>query len=114
MRSFNDFLQSRKFTYTSQAERQLDELKAALKGEDAVNAMNPVKIPDELMKGVALLKAQEIAKESEAVAEALELEILRHYDKPLARTGELSHDPVVKSALEVLSDSRQYSRTLHP
>ncbi|NHQ59603.1 S41 family peptidase [Chlorobium sp. BLA1] len=114
MRSFNDFLQSRKFTYTSQAERQLDELKAALKGEDAVNAINPVKIPDELLKGVALLKAQEIAKESEAVAEALELEILRHYDKPLARTGELSHDPVVKRALEVLADSRQYSRTLHP
>ncbi|WP_076789621.1 S41 family peptidase [Chlorobium sp. KB01] len=111
---FNEYLQGRKFTYTSPAQRQLDELKSALMVDSSDKEVNPITIPDELLKGVERLKEQEIAREAGALCDALELEILRHYDRQLARTGELSHDPVVKGALEVLADSRQYSRILHP
>ncbi|NTW68406.1 MAG: S41 family peptidase [Chlorobiaceae bacterium] len=114
MTAFDEFLRSNKFIYTSLAERRLAELKEALNESVTLKSIDPVNIPEELQKGVALQKEQEIAKESEAVADAIELEILRHYDQPLARTGELDHDPVVKLAREVLADSRQYSKILHP
>jgi carboxyl-terminal processing protease len=107
MTSFNEFLHTRKFTYTSAPERQINELKESLKG-------GQLNIPNELQQAVERLKAQQMAKESEGVAEALEVELLRHYDNHLAKTGELKHDPVVKKAIEVLSDSRQYARILHP
>jgi len=68
----------------------------------------------ELQQKIDRLKAQEIAKQSERVAQVLEEEIIRHYNEHLARHAELDHDPVVKKAVEVLSDSRKYSGILHP
>ncbi len=67
-----------------------------------------------LQQEIERLKEQEIGKESADVAQALEVEIIRHYNERIARKAELDHDPVVKKAIEVLSDSRNYSRILHP
>ena len=60
------------------------------------------------------MKAQEIERESNDVAAAIDVEILRHYDDHLARKAELDHDLAVKKAIEVLSDSTKYASTLHP
>jgi len=66
-----------------------------------------------LQPEVNRFKEHEIAKESEIVGQMLEQEIIRHYNERIARKAELDHDMVVKKALEVLSDSRQYSGILH-
>jgi carboxyl-terminal processing protease len=107
VRMFGDFLRSRKFSYTSQAERRLNDLKESLVGTGVI-------IPDRLAFTVGQMKEMEILKDSEGVADALEVEILRHYDKRIARAVELRRDPVVNKAIDVLSDSREYSRLLHP
>ena len=75
------------------------------------NEQNSLKL---LQQEIDRLKDQEIEKESTGVAEALEVEILRHYDEPLARRAELDNDPEVAKAIEVLSDSGKYSSILHP
>jgi carboxyl-terminal processing protease len=106
MASFGEFLRNRKFTYTSLSEQRIKELKESLKGGE-------LNIYDELQRTAERLKEKEIAQESDGVAEALEIEILRHYDRRLAQNGELAIDPVVKKAVEVLSDSHQYSRVLN-
>ena len=66
-----------------------------------------------LQQKIERLKEQEILKESGIVAQALEVEILRHYNERMARKAELEHDPAVKKAIELFSDSRSYSRILH-
>ena len=66
-----------------------------------------------LQQEIERLKEQEILKESAEVAQELEVEILRHYNESIARHVELDHDQSVKKAVELLSDSRNYSRILH-
>ena len=67
-----------------------------------------------MQQEILKLKEQEIGKESSRVAQALEVEILRHYNERLARRAELDHDAQVNKAIEVLSDSRKYASVLHP
>ena len=114
MVSFRNFLRDKKFVYTSESERRFNELKESMKKvhpEHNDNEQNSLKL---LQQEIDRLKDQEIEKESTGVAEALEVEILRHYDEPLARRAELDNDPEVAKAIEVLSDSGTYSSILHP
>ena len=67
-----------------------------------------------LQQGIERLKEQELLKESGDVTQKLEVEILRHYNERIARQAELDHDQAVKKAIELFSDSRSYSRILHP
>jgi len=114
MASFGNFLRDKKFVYTSETEGRFNELKESMKNVQPAhndNDQNSLKL---LQQEIDLLKEQEIAKESTGVAKALEVEILRHYNEPLARRAELDNDPEVAKAIEVLSDSRKYSSILHP
>jgi carboxyl-terminal processing protease len=112
--SFSDFLHRKNFTYISEPERRFNELKESMKKTSGAKDAEWMKTHSGLHQEVNRLKEQEIAKESERVAQLLEEEIIRHFNERLARKTELDHDPVVKKALEVLSDSRKYSGTLHP
>lgn len=114
MTLFDDFLHTRKFMYTTDTERHFNELKESLKRAQPVSSDSVQQCVTAFQREIARLKEQEIAKESAQVAGALEVEILRHYDEPLARRAELDHDLTVKKAIEVLSDGRQYSKILHP
>ncbi len=114
MASFGDFLKRKNFTYISEAERRFNELKESMKKTSGANDGEWVKTHAGLHQEVKRLKEQEIAKESERVAQLLEEEVIRHFNEHLARKTELDHDPVVKKAREVLSDSRKYSGILHP
>lgn len=113
--SFGNFLSGRKFLFKSEAETRLEALKESMKSSSAAgNEDKGVKSLGEVQLEVERLKEQEIARESEAVAQSIEEEIIRHYSEPLARKAQLTHDPVVKKAIEILSDSRRYSAALHP
>jgi len=114
MVSFGEFVRNRKFVYTSESERRFNELKDYLTKTSSEKNVELMKSLGELQQKIDRLKAQEIAKQSERVAQVLEEEIIRHYNEHLARHAELDHDPVVKKAVEVLSDSRKYSGILHP
>jgi carboxyl-terminal processing protease len=114
MASFSDFLHRKNFTYISEPERRFNELKESMKKTSGAKDAEWVKTHAGLHQEVNRLKELEIAKESERVAQLLEEEIIRHFNERLARKTELDHDPVVKKALEVLSDSRKYSGILHP
>lgn len=115
MVSFDDFLHSRKFTYVSESERHFNELKESLNKVQLQHAdSSGQNTLGTLRQEIDRLKEQEIEKESKSVATALEVEILRHYNEHLARKAELDNDPEVKKAIEVLSDSGQYSSILHP
>jgi carboxyl-terminal processing protease len=114
MASFADFLRNKKFTYTSNPERHFNELKESMKSVQQGNIDSGLPCITAMQQEIDRLKEQEIEKESADVAHTLEVEIIRHYNDRIARHAELDHDPVVKKAVEVLSDSRSYSRILHP
>ncbi|MFZ4525839.1 MAG: S41 family peptidase [Chlorobium sp.] len=114
MVSFGNFLRDKKFVYSSESERRFNELKESMKKvqpEQNDTAQNSF---SSLRQEIDRLKEQEIEKESTGVAKALEVEILRHYNEPLARRAELDNDSEVTKAIEVLSDSGTYSSILHP
>lgn len=112
--SFTDFLRAKNFVYTSDAERRLNELMESMK---RVQPESPERVQQSLtafQQEIGQLKEQEIAKDSAEVVAGLEVEILRHYDEHIARQAEIDHDLVVKKAVELLSDARQYAKILHP
>ncbi len=114
MRSFNEFLLKKKFTYHSDPERHVDELKKSMAKVSGGKLESSRQCLDGLQAEIERLRALEIARASDKVADALEVEILRHYNERIARKSEVAYDPMVKKALQVLSDSKQYSAILHP
>jgi len=112
--SFADFQRTKKFVYTSDSERRLNELTESMKKVQPESPENVQQCLTAFQQEIARLKEQEIAKESAEVAAGLEVEILRHYDERIARRAELDRDLTVKKAIELLSDSRKYSQILHP
>jgi carboxyl-terminal processing protease len=114
MASFADFLQSKKYVYTSDSEQRLNELKESMKKVQPASADSVLKGFTALQQEIERLKEHEMLKESETVAQELEVEVLRHYNEGLARHAELGHDMAIKKAIELFSDSRSYSRILHP
>ncbi len=114
MASFTNFLQGKKFVYTSDSERRFNELKEGMKNlEPAINESS-LQCIAAFQKEIGRFKELEIAKESADVVQSLEVEILRHYNDGIARHIEIEHDPAVQKAIELFSDSRTYSRILHP
>ncbi|NTV06597.1 MAG: S41 family peptidase [Chlorobiaceae bacterium] len=114
MALFADFLLSKHFVYTSESEQRLNELKESMKKVQPENTGSALQCFTALQQESGRLKELEIGKESADVAQAIEVEVLRHYNEGIARKAKLDHDPVVKKAIEVLSDSRNYSKILHP
>jgi carboxyl-terminal processing protease len=113
MSSFGDFISNRKFTFMTEAEQRFIELKESIGQERQERDESAEKSLEGLRQQIERIREREIAKESDKVAEALEVEILRHYNERLARRAELGHDPAVGKALEVLSDSHKYASLLH-
>ncbi len=114
MASLVNFLQRKKFVYTSDSEQRLDELRESMKKRQPTSTESDLKCFSLLQQEIDRLKEQEILKESGDVAQELEVEIVRHYSERMARHAELDHDLAVKKAIELFSDSRSYSRILHP
>jgi carboxyl-terminal processing protease len=114
MTTFADFLQRKKFVYTSGPEQRFNELKESMKKVQPASTESVMNSYAALQQEIERLKEQEVLKESGDVAQKLEVEILRHYNERIARHAELDHDQAVKKAIELFSDSRGYSRILHP
>ena len=107
-------LLKKKFTYHSDPERHVDELKKSMAKVSGGKLESSRQCLDGLQAEIERLRALEIARASDKVADALEVEILRHDNERIARKSEVAYDPMVKKALQVLSDSKQYSAILHP
>ncbi|NTW83331.1 MAG: S41 family peptidase [Chlorobiaceae bacterium] len=113
MTSFNDFLSTRKFVYKTEPEQRLTDLRESIerlqKGKDKAE----LKSLDGVQQEIGHLREMELARESDKITDALEVEILRHYNEHDARRVELGHDPVFTKAVEILSDRKKYSSLLH-
>lgn len=114
MASFGEFLDKKKFVYTSGLERRFNELRESMTKSLPAGDESRQKSFTVLQQAIDRMKAEEIESASNDVAAALDVEILRHYDYHLARKAELDNDPAVKKAVEVLSDAVKYSSALHP
>ncbi|NTU96366.1 MAG: S41 family peptidase [Chlorobiaceae bacterium] len=113
MASFGDFIRKREFTFRTESEQRFNELKESLEQERPERDEGRENCLSLLRQQIDSIRETEIAQESDKVAAALEVEILRHYSERLARMAELDQDPAVRKALEVLTDSHRYSSLLH-
>ncbi len=112
MQDFSLFVEKEGFSYRTEAEVMLEEVKQSLEEEqDSGRADTLIASLEKEMKRLASLK---ISDESETLAHALEREILRHYDEEAARRSFLEGDPVMKRALAILTDSKKYRKMLKP
>jgi carboxyl-terminal processing protease len=113
MLSFGDFIRRKKFSFVTDAEQRFNELKHSIEQDGAEHDENREKNLDALKEEIGRIRDREIARESDDVAAAIEIEILRHYSERLARRAELDHDAAISKAVEVLSDKQRYSSLLH-
>jgi len=111
--AFRHFLEKEDFRYRGEASWRLDDVRESLERSESLPAS-----VDSLMTSLEEAISQEARKEaqqeSEAIARSLEVEILRHYSDPLSARVELSHDPVVSQARELLSSPAEYRAVLSP
>ena len=114
MASLVNFLHRKKFVYTSDSEQRFSEFRESIKKGQPASTDSILKCYSVLQHELERLKEQDMLKESGDVAQELEVEIVRHYNEHMARHAELDHDLAVKKAIELFSDSRSYSRILHP
>jgi carboxyl-terminal processing protease len=112
VQSFSGFLVEQGFTYRSLADRKLEELKKLLSGENAEEAKRAMAAYRTMEVEIAAGREREIGRASGEVYTALREEILRHYDERLAVMAEVSHDPMVLKAIEILSSPRSYRKLL--
>lgn len=114
MADFDDFLREERFLYRSVAQMQLDDVKSALGDRPGNETARASAMVDSLAHELSAAASRERAGESERIALSLEQEIVRHYDEDAAQRSGIERDPVVKKALDILSDSKAYSRLLRP
>lgn len=118
MQDFERFVKNEGFTYKTEPEVLLEEVKKSLE-EDHEKASKKTSgkidaLIASLENEMKLLAAKRMSSESEAIARALEQEIMRHFDEDAARRSSIERDPVVKKALAVLQDSKRYRKILSP
>lgn len=118
MQDFERFVKNEGFTYKTEPEVLLEEVKKSLEEDHEKASKKTSGKIDALIASMEnemkLLAAKRMSSESEAIARALEQEIMRHFDEDAARRSSIEHDPVVKKALAVLQDSKKYRKILSP
>ena len=115
MQDFDSFLKNEGFVYQTEPALLLKEVKRAIEEEPEENASGTIDtLIASLHNEVERLAEKGKSNESETIALALEQEIMRHFDEEAARRSMIEGDPVVKKALAILKDSREYRGILSP
>lgn len=114
LESFESFLRRQKFSYTSEAERNLNNLMGSIKSINPELRKQASEHLPVLQADVDLARNEEIAGVSDALASALEVEILRHYDLKSSRLRALQDDLAVTRAVSLFSDLALYNEILQP
>lgn len=110
---FRHFLEKEDFHYRGEASWRLDDVRESLERSETLSA-SVDSLMTSLEEAISLEARKEVQQESEAIARSLEVEILRHYSESLSARVELSHDPVVSQARELLSSPAEYRAVLSP
>lgn len=114
MVDFERFLEHEDFSYSTEPELLMDDVKKKLRGQSGGLAGKIETLVDSLESEMKILAGKQKVKESENIALALEQEIMRHFDEEAARKSSIERDPVVKKALAILQDSKEYRKILSP
>lgn len=114
MADFERFLESEKFSYQTEPEVLLREVKQSLQDKHEGSSSKMDALVVSLENEMKLLAGKQKSSESETIARALEQEIMRHFDEDAARRSGVERDPVVKKALAILQDSSKYRKILRP
>ncbi|ABL64112.1 C-terminal processing peptidase-3, Serine peptidase, MEROPS family S41A [Chlorobium phaeobacteroides DSM 266] len=110
--AFDKFLEDQKFSYTSQPEQEFEKLRTLLIKETPSDGNSEASALLGMKEEIVRRKRLELSRNREHIARLLELEILRHYSETGAKRAGLHDDPVVRTALELLSDKKRYSGIL--
>lgn len=114
MQDFERFVKKEGFTYQTEPEVLLEEVKKSLveKQEEVPGKIDTLisSLENEMKRFASSKKLGE----SETLALALEQEIMRHFDEDSARRSFIEGDTVVKRALAILKDPGKYREILKP
>ncbi len=114
MQDFSRFLKEEGFSYRTESERLLEDMKNVLEAKTDTVATDIDTLIVSLEKQLEQLAVQQQSSETGTIAVALEEEVLRHYDENAARRSRIERDPVVKKARSLLEDSKAYRKILRP
>ena len=114
MAGFERFLESEEFSYQTESEVLLKNVKQSLQDKHEGSLSKIDALVASLENEMKLLAAERKSSESDAIAMALEQEVMRHFDEDAARRSVVERDPVVKKALAILQDSSKYRKILTP
>ena len=113
---YNEFLQfliAKKYDYTTEIEKKLEELKTAAEADNAFSGLQTAY--NQLKSQVENLKTQELTTQKPAIARALTQEIVsRYYFSTGKLVNSLHHDRDIEAAKSVLLDKSRYREILSP
>ncbi len=110
---FVDFLKGKDYSYQSETEKLLDDLKSAAKDDRLLTSIEP--LCDQLNRKLQDEKSQDLIKYKKEISSYLASEIVvRYYYQKGRLMNLLSDDPDVLTAKSILLDSQKYNTILGP
>lgn len=110
---FMSFVKEKEFSYTTESELMLKDLKDAAEAEGYLESIKPQ--IEALEKQLEADKANDLVKNRKDIAELLRLEIVGRYYYQTGRIiASLENDPELKEAFRILLDPAEYKSLLKP
>ncbi|MCR5014019.1 MAG: PDZ domain-containing protein [Bacteroidales bacterium] len=110
---FMNFVKEKDFTYTTESEKTLEDLKDMAKEEGYLESIQEQL--DELERQLKADKENDLVKNRKDIEELLRLEIVGRYYYQVGRiVGSLENDKDLKEAFQILLDKNRYESILKP
>ena len=110
---FLQFLKANQYTYTTEVETKLEELKAAAEADNAFAGMQTAY--NQLKAQIETLKTQDLTTHKAEISRALTQEIVsRYYFSTGKLLNSLHHDSYIEAAKSVLLNKSRYNAILSP
>ena len=110
---FTKFVKDKSFTYTTESEKKLEELKKLAKEENYYESIRPQ--IEALEKKLQADKENDLVKNRADIEDLLRLEIVGRYYYQTGRiVASLENDEDLKAAFEILLDKNRYESILKP
>ena len=110
---FQRFVKEKSFTYTTESEKSLDDLKKCAEAEGYLESIRPQM--ESLEKQLQADKENDLAKNRKDIEELLRLEIVGRYYYQVGRiVASLENDDELQEAFRILLDKNRYESILKP
>ena len=107
---FKRFLRDNKFTYLTEAEKELAELKEAAENHEVTVINTDIST---IEKKIADLKADDLEEYQAVIQDEIELEIVKRYFYQEGKTRQmLKNDTEVVEAIQLINDTKRYQSIL--